>query len=279
AKTQARIDSGRQTVVGVNKFRLADEEAVSVLKIDNTVVRAKQIEKLERLRAERDPKAVKEALNALTNAANASGANANLLALAIGAARAKATVGEISDALEAVYGRHRARIQSIQGVYLKEMGQSSEITAEAREAAQKFETVEGRKPRVMVAKVGQDGHDRGQKVVSSGFADLGWDVDIGALFATPAEVAKVAIENDVHIVGVSSLAAGHLTLVPELKAELAKAGHADIQIVVGGVIPPDDVPTLLEMGATHVFTPGTMIANSALDLVKALAKKRGHPDA
>ena len=159
------------------------------------------------------------------------------------------------------------------------MGQSSEITAEAREAAQRFETAEGRKPRVFVAKVGQDGHDRGQKVVSSAFGDLGWDVDIGAMFATPEEVAKIAIENDVHIVGVSSLAAGHLTLVPQLKEALAKGGRPDIQIVVGGVIPPDDVPTLLEMGAIRVFTPGTMIAESALDLVNELAKQRGHAEA
>ena len=279
AKTQARIDSGRQTVVGVNKFRVANDEAVPVLKVDNTKVRAMQIEKLQRLRAERDPAQVKEALDALTRAAGASGDNANLLALAVNAARAKATVGEISDALEVVYGRHAAKIQSIQGVYLREMGQSSEITAVAREAAQNFETAEGRKPRVFVAKVGQDGHDRGQKVVSSAFGDLGWDVDIGAMFASPEEVAKIAIENDVHIVGVSSLAAGHLTLVPQLRDALAKGGRPDIKIVVGGVIPPDDVPTLLEMGAIRVFTPGTMIAESALDLVTELAKDRGYADA
>ena len=222
---------------------------------------------------------MKDALEALTRAANSTGDNANLLALAVSAARAKATVGEISDALELVYGRHQAKIQSIQGVYLREMGQSSEISAEARDAAQRFETAEGRKPRVFVAKVGQDGHDRGQKVVSSAFGDLGWDVDIGAMFATPEEVAKIAIENDVHIVGVSSLAAGHLTLVPQLRDALAKGGRPDIEIVVGGVIPPDDVPTLLDMGAIRVFTPGTMIAESALDLVTELAKRRGHADA
>ena len=220
AKTQARIDGGRQSVIGVNKYRPTSESAIDVLKVDNSAVRELQIDKLARLKHDRDPKAVEEALAALTRAAD--GGNGNLLALAIDAARAKATVGEISLALEKVYGRHRAEIKSIAGVYRKEVGTMSEAVDRVLKHVAAFETDEGRRPRILVAKIGQDGHDRGQKVIASAFADLGFDVDIGPLFATPAEAARQAVENDVHIVGVSSLAAGHLTLVPELKAALVR---------------------------------------------------------
>ncbi len=220
ARTQARIDSGRQPVIGVNKYRLAEEDMIDVLKVDNAGVRAGQAEKLQRLRAERDGTAVEAALTALTNAAGSDG---NLLELAIDAARAMATVGEISDALEAVYGRHSATIRTISGVYREEAG-AVDLIEQARAATAAFEEEQGRRPRILMAKMGQDGHDRGQKVLSTAFADLGFDVDVGALFQTPAEVARQAVEADVHIVGVNSLAAGHLTLVPELRDELARAG-------------------------------------------------------
>jgi methylmalonyl-CoA mutase len=276
ARTQARIDSGRQPVVGVNVFAAGTDEEIDVLRVDNSRVRAEQLAKLERLRAERDPDAVDAALRALTDAAAAAtdgtprGPEANLLALSIVAARAKATVGEISDALEKVFGRHAGRIRIISGVYAHEAGASPAVTR-AREAVAAFAEQEGRQPRILVAKMGQDGHDRGQKVIATAFADLGFDVDVGPLFSTPAEVARQAAEADVHVVGVSSLAAGHLTLVPELRAELERLERPDIMVVVGGVIPPADVPTLREMGAAAVFGPGTVIAEAAYDLVAALS--------
>ncbi len=274
ARTQARIDSGKQVIVGVNKYQVKDEAPVEVLKVDNSAVRARQIEKLQRLRSERNPGAVEEALTALTNAAS-SGAG-NLLELAVNAARAKATVGEISQALEKIYGRHRAETRAISGVYRQEIGQMDEKVRRVIAMCEAFEKDDGRRPRILVAKVGQDGHDRGQKVIASAFADLGFDVDIGALFATPAEVARQAVENDVHIIGVSSLAAGHLTLVPELKQELAQQGRPDILVVVGGVIPPDDYEVLHRAGAVAIFGPGTNIAEAAADLLGKLNAHLGH---
>ena len=273
AKTQARIDAGRQAVIGVNKFRPTDEKPIDVLKVDNSAVRTQQLEKLARLRAERDPKAVDAALNALTEGAKANG---NLLALAINAARAKATVGEISMALEKVFGRHRAEIRSISGVYKREVGTMSDAVKRVQAMVEAFEENDGRRPRILVAKMGQDGHDRGQKVIASAFADLGFDVDIGPLFATPDEAARQAVENDVHIVGVSSLAASHLTLVPELKAALTQEGRPDIMIVVGGVIPPQDFQQLHDAGASAIFPPGTVIAEAAENLLNELNQKLGY---
>ena len=276
AKTQARIDSRVQSVIGVNKFRPDGEKPIDVLKVDNSAVRASQIEKLKRLREERNPAEVQAALDALT--AGAAG-NGNLLALAINAARAKATVGEMSDAMEKVFGRHKAEIKAISGVYKREVGAMNENVSKVQNMVEAFAENEGRRPRILVAKVGQDGHDRGQKVIASAFADLGFDVDIGPLFATPAEAAKQAIENDVHCVGVSSLAAGHLTLVPELKAELEKQGREDIMIVVGGVIPPQDFDALYAAGAASIFPPGTPIADAAIDLMDKLNAKLGYVQA
>ncbi|KOV75740.1 methylmalonyl-CoA mutase [Streptomyces sp. NRRL WC-3618] len=272
ARTQARIDSGRQPVIGVNKYRVETDEQIDVLKVDNSSVRTQQIEKLRRLRAERDERACQDSLDALTRAAGGEG---NLLELAVNAARAKATVGEISDALEKVYGRHAGQIRTIAGVYRNEAGESPSVDR-TRALVDAFEEAEGRRPRILVAKMGQDGHDRGQKVIATAFADLGFDVDVGPLFQTPGEVARQAVEADVHIVGVSSLAAGHLTLVPALREELAAEGREDIMIVVGGVIPPQDVPTLLEMGAAAVFPPGTVIPDAAHDLVQRLSADLGH---
>jgi methylmalonyl-CoA mutase len=270
ARTQARIDSGTQAVVGVNRYKPGTEDQVDVLKIDNTKVRESQIARLKKLRAERDNKKTEAALAALTAAAkNNSG---NLLELTIDAARAMATVGEISMALENVYGRHEASVRSIRGVYAGQMGDASKLFEDCKTRVQAFEKREGRRPRILIAKVGQDGHDRGQKVVASAYADLGFDVDIGPLFQTPEEVARQAVENDVHVVGVSSLAAGHLTLVPALKAALEKAGRPDIAIVVGGVIPPQDYPTLLNMGVAAVFGPGTVIPDAALKVLDAIEK-------
>jgi methylmalonyl-CoA mutase len=273
AKTQARIDAGAQSVIGVNKYATTDERPIEVLRIDNSAVRSRQIEKLQRLKAERDPGALQEALDALTRAADRG--NGNLLALAVDAARVKATVGEISSAVEKVFGRHRAEIKAITGVYKREVGMTGAVER-VRTAVEAFEVAEGRRPRLLVAKIGQDGHDRGQKVIASAFADLGFDVDIGPLFATPAEAARQAVENDVHILGVSSLAAAHLTLVPELKAELAKQGRDDIMIVVGGVVPPQDYEALTRAGAEAIFPPGTVIADAAENLLKTLNKRLGH---
>ena len=270
ARTQARIDSGQQTVIGVNKYRPKIEEKISVLRVDNTVVRESQIANLKRLRAERDPVAVDAALAALTTAARER--SGNLLELSVNAARAKATVGEISAALERVFGRYEAPVQSIRGVYANEIGGNGHVES-IRRLVEQFERAEGRRPRIMVAKMGQDGHDRGQKVIASAFADLGFDVDIGPLFRTPAETARQAVENDVHIVGVSSLAAGHLTLVPQLRAELAKLGREDMMIVVGGVVPPQDYEALLKAGAAAVFGPGTVIGEAAEKLLRELANR------
>jgi methylmalonyl-CoA mutase len=278
ARTQARIDSGRQPVIGVNTFVADSDEDIEVLKVDNAGVRREQLDKLRRLREERDDRAVEAALQALTDAAGviAEGdprtAEQNLLALSVAAARAKATVGEISDALEKVFSRHSGQIRIISGVYAHEAGRNPAIQR-ARELVDEFAAQEGRQPRILVAKIGQDGHDRGQKVIASAFADLGFDVDVGPLFSTPAEVARQAVEADVHIVGVSSLAAGHLTLVPELRAELAKLDRDDITIVVGGVIPPADHAALREAGAAAVFGPGTVIAEAAVDLLGTLTAK------
>ena len=273
ARAQARIDSGRQTIVGVNKFRADDEMAIELLRVDNGNVRRLQIDKLKRLRAERDEATVADRLDALTKAADGAG---NLLELAVDAARAKATVGEISEALEKAWGRHRAEIRSISGVYKREVGGMSPVVEEVRALVEAFEENDGRRPRILVAKMGQDGHDRGQKVIASAFADLGFDVDIGPLFATPAEAARQAVENDVHIVGVSSLAAGHLTLVPELKAALTEQGRDDVMIAIGGVIPPGDYEALTAAGAAAIFPPGTVIAEAAAKLIRALNERLGY---
>jgi methylmalonyl-CoA mutase len=276
ARTQARIDSGRQPVIGVNKYVVTGDDDIDVLKIDNRAVRAQQLDKLRRLRTERDADACAAALDRLTAAAahpGGDGDDSNLLALAIGAARAKATVGEISDALEKVFGRYTGHIRTISGVYRQEAGPTAGIER-VRAAAADFERAEGRRPRILVAKMGQDGHDRGQKVIASAFADLGFDVDVGALFQTPEEVARQAIEADVHIVGVNSLAAGHLSLVPALRGALAEAGRDDIVVVVGGVIPPQDYPELRAAGAAAIFGPGTVIPDAAYDLLTDLAARR-----
>ncbi|TYL51961.1 methylmalonyl-CoA mutase [Nocardioides sp. BGMRC 2183] len=284
ARTQARLDSGAQKLIGVNTFRLESEDPLEVLKVDNDDVFRQQVAKLERLRAERNDDDVAATLEALTNSADRGASkgslDGNLLALAVDAARAKATVGEISDALEKVYGRHQAVIRTISGVYRDEAttsgGEGGTLLDQVRAATDEFAEAEGRRPRILVAKMGQDGHDRGQKVVVSAFADMGFDVDVGPLFSTPEEVALQAIDADVHIVGVSSLAAGHLALLPALKKALAEQGREDIMIVIGGVIPPDDVPTLQEMGAASVFLPGTVIAESALDLLAKLRDVLDH---
>ncbi len=276
ARTQARIDSGAQAVIGVNKFRPRGEKPIDVLKVDNAAVRQLQIDKLKRLKRDRDPQLVSQTLEALTR--SASGGNGNLLALAIDAARAKATVGEISAALEKAFGRHRAEIKAVSGIYRREVGMSDAVERVQKLVAE-FEENEGRRPRILVAKIGQDGHDRGQKVIATAFADLGFDVDIGALFATPAEAARQAVENDVHILGVSSLAAAHLTLVPELKAELDKLGRGDIMIVVGGVVPPQDYQAMKAAGAEAIFPPGTVIAEAAESLLATLNRRLGHSKA
>jgi methylmalonyl-CoA mutase len=273
ARTQARIDSGKQTVVGVNKYKLEENEDIPVLKVDNSAVRARQIAKLAQLRSQRDQAEVRAALDALTACAETG--QGNLLDLAVQAARAKATVGEITDALEQVWGRHVAEIRSIAGVYAKEVGEPVSVK-NARALVEAFAAAEGRRPRILIAKMGQDGHDRGQKVIATAFADLGFDVDIGPLFQTPAEAAQQAVDNDVHIVGVSSLAAGHLTLVPELKRELEARGREDILIVVGGVVPPQDHEALLAAGAKAIFPPGTVIAEAAADLLGKLSHELGY---
>ncbi|MGY1735228.1 methylmalonyl-CoA mutase [Geodermatophilus sp. SYSU D00684] len=282
ARTQARIDSGRQPVIGVNKYRVEADEAIEVLRVDNADVLAQQKAKLAELRASRDASAVTEALRRLTDAARAAAEgrrdaslDSNLLKLAVDAARAKATVGEISDALEEVYGRHAGQVRTISGVYRDEAGSSGPLE-ETRRMTEAFEEAEGRRPRILVAKMGQDGHDRGQKVIATAFADLGFDVDVGPLFQTPEEVARQAVEADVHVVGVSSLAAGHLTLVPALRDALAELGADDVLVVVGGVIPPGDVPRLKEMGAAAVFPPGTVIAEAAQELLRTLSQRLGH---
>jgi methylmalonyl-CoA mutase len=281
ARTQARIDSGQQPVVGVNKYQVDEDSDIEVLKVENSRVRAEQLVKLAALRAERDDAAVASALAELTRAAAApgpAGLGDNLMALAINAARVKATVGEISDALEQVYGRHQAEIRTISGVYREEVRAGGSITglSEAARLVSRFAEADGRRPRILVAKMGQDGHDRGQKVIATAFADIGFDVDVGSLFSTPEEVARQAADNDVHVVGVSSLAAGHLTLVPALRDALAEVGRPDIMIVVGGVIPPGDFDELHTAGATAIYPPGTVIADAAVSLLQKLAERLGY---
>jgi methylmalonyl-CoA mutase len=272
ARTQARIDSGQQSVVGVNRYRPEGADEIPVLKVDNTAVRERQLAKLKQLKAERDPAAVRQALEALSNGAAGGG---NLLELSVNAARAKATVGEISDALERVFNRHKARADAVKGVYLRTSGETPAVER-AKAMTSAFAQADGRKPRILVAKMGQDGHDRGQKVIASGFLDLGFEVDIGDLFQTPAETAAQAVNDGVHVVGASSLAAGHLTLVPELKAELARLGRPDILVVVGGVIPPEDFKALEEMGVAAIFTPGTVIPEAAITVLERLNEVLGY---
>ncbi|MCB9139055.1 MAG: methylmalonyl-CoA mutase [Caldilineaceae bacterium] len=272
ARRQAHIDSGRETIVGVNQHRLEQEDPIDILEVDNTAVRESQVARLARLRAERDNAAAEAALLALTeSAANNHG---NLLELAVNAARARASLGEISDALEAVWGRHQATVRSIAGVYSNEFGDANEV-ATVRAMADEFELMEGRRPRIMVAKMGQDGHDRGAKVIATAFADLGFDVDIGPLFQTPAEVARQAVENDVHVVGMSSLAAGHKTLLPQLVEELTALGRGDIMVVAGGVIPAQDYAYLREHGAAAIFGPGTVIPVAAKRILAELNERLG----
>ena len=274
ARTQARIDSGMQTVVGVNKFKPDTEDHVEVLKVDTSAVLEQQLAQLEQLRRERDEVATRRALKALADAARTGGGN--LLELCINAARASATVGEMSDAMEEAFGRHTAAVQAIRGVYSDELNRGKKSLAKLTALIESFHQQEGRRPRILVAKMGQDGHDRGQKVIASAFADLGFDVDIGPLFQTPEEVARQAVENDVHVIGASSLAAGHLTLVPELRAALEAQGRDDILIAVGGVIPPDDHQALHDAGAAAIFPPGTVISEAAEDLLIKLCESLGY---
>lgn len=273
ARTQGRIDSGVQPIVGVNLYKRSKDDLPNILQVENSAVREAQIKRLHQLRAERDNMKVEQALNAITKSCETG--EGNLLELAVSAARAKATVGEISLAMEKVFGRHQAEIRTIQGVYLKEVQQGKVDVKELKNLLDKFQSAEGRRPRILIAKMGQDGHDRGQKVISTAFADLGFDVDVGPLFQTPEETAKQAVENDVHIIGVSSLAAGHLTLVPELKNELKKLGREDILVTVGGVIPPQDYDKLWQMGVSGIFGPGTVISDAAKDLIIKLNSSLG----
>ncbi|MEM1199732.1 MAG: methylmalonyl-CoA mutase [Pseudomonadota bacterium] len=277
ARTQARIDSGAQTVVGVNKFQVDEPDNIEVLKVENAKVRAEQEAKLRRLKAERNEAETQAMLDELGRVAKSG--EGNLLKAAVDAGRTKATVGEISAAMERAWGRHVAEIRAIQGVYSKEAGKMSEAVEDTRKMVDAFEEADGRRPRILIAKMGQDGHDRGQKVIATAFADIGFDVDIGPLFSTPDEVAQQAVENDVHIIGVSSLAAGHLTLVPDLKGALGKLGREDIMVVVGGVIPPQDFDALKQAGAAAIFPPGTVISTAAQDLIRQLSAERGYADA
>ncbi|HWQ86800.1 methylmalonyl-CoA mutase [Brevundimonas sp.] len=272
ARTQARIDTGQQTVVGVNRYLSDAVDDIPMLKVDNAAVLTAQIDKLKRLRAERDEAKTRAALDALTEGARGT---ANLLELSVRAARAYGTVGEISDALEAAFGRHVATVKTVSGVYAKEAGPDPKI-ARARDMVAAFVENDGGPPRILIAKLGQDGHDRGQKVIATAYGDLGLEAVAGSLFQTPTEAAKEAVERNVHAVGASSLAAGHLTLVPELKAELEKLGRPDIMIVVGGVIPPSDVQTLIDMGAAAVYPPGSVIADTAIDLIEKLNQRLGY---
>jgi methylmalonyl-CoA mutase len=275
AKRQAKIDSRTETIVGVNKYRLQQEEPIDILEIDNTVVRQKQIDRIRQMKEERDEGKVKAALDAITEAVRSG--NANLLELSINAARSRATIGEISDAIEKVSGRHKAVIRSVSGVYSSNFSNADEID-EVKEMTDEFLENEGRRPRILIAKMGQDGHDRGAKVIASSFADLGFDVDIGPLFQTPEETALQAAENDVHVIGVSSLAAGHKTLVPALRDELSKIGREDILIVVGGVIPAQDYEFLRENGATAIFGPGTVIPVAAQKVIEDIYRALGYEE-
>lgn len=269
ARKQARIDGGKDIIVGVNRFKVNDDTHMEILDVDNTKVRTQQLERLKKLKAERDNTKVENALNALTEAAKTG--KGNLLELAVAAAECRCTLGEISTALEKVYGRYKAQIKSIAGVYSKEIKMDKDFST-AKELADKFAAIDGRRPRIMVAKMGQDGHDRGAKVIATSFADMGFDVDIGPLFQTPAEAAKQAVENDVHILGVSSLAAGHKTLVPQVITELKKYGRDDIMVVAGGVIPQQDYDFLFKAGVSFIFGPGTVISKSAIDILNKLIK-------
>lgn len=271
ARTQGRIDSGVQPIVGVNLFKREKDDTPNILQVENSAVREAQINRLKELKANRNEALVQEKLNAMTRACETG--EGNLLALAVEAARAHATVGEMSLAMEKVFGRHQAEIKTIQGVYIKEVNQGNSNVKDVQELVEKFIKENGRRPRILIAKMGQDGHDRGQKVISTAYADLGFDVDVGPLFQTPEETAKQAMENDVHVIGVSSLAAGHLTLVPELKAELKKLGREDILVTIGGVIPPQDYDKLWSMGVAGIYGPGTVIADSAKDLLEKLLKE------
>jgi methylmalonyl-CoA mutase len=273
ARTQARIDAGKQSIIGLNRFTVDEEPTIDIRQVDNSAVRGAQVARLEALRAERDPAEVRRRLEALTNAADRG--QGNLLELSVQAARAKATVGEISEALVQVYGRHQAAPKLVHNVYSTEAGVEREDIQAVRELADRFEQIEGRRPRLLVAKMGQDGHDRGQKVVATAFADLGFDVDVGPLFQTPEETARQAVENDVHVVGASSLAAGHLTLVPALRQQLDALGRPDILVVAGGVIPPNDHQALVEAGAAAIFGPGTVIPQAAKALIEQLLEQAG----
>jgi methylmalonyl-CoA mutase len=273
ARKQAAIDAGKEPITGVNKYRLDKEDPIEILEVDNTAVREAQLKRLAKLRAERDETKVSQTLNALTQAAENN--TGNLLALSIDAARARASLGEISYAMEKVYGRHKAVIRSVSGVYAKEFGENDDMK-KVIDLAVQFEKKEGRRPRLMVAKMGQDGHDRGAKVISTAFADLGFDVDIGPLFQTPAETARQAVENDVHVIGMSSLAGGHKTLLPQLITELKKAGREDIMVVIGGVVPAQDYEYLKENGASAIFGPGTVIPVAARKVFDELALRLGH---
>ncbi len=270
ARRQARVDRGEDTIVGVNKYRLAEEAAIDILDVDNAKVRESQIARLNQIKSTRDSAAVAKALTALTEGARG---NANLLALAVEATRVRATVGEISDALEVVFGRHKAEVQSISGVYGAAYKDDKEFAAIVADVA-KFAEEEGRRPRMLVAKMGQDGHDRGAKVIATAFADIGFDVDVAPLFQTPGEVARDAVENDVHVVGVSSQAAGHKTLVPELISELAKAGAKDVLVVCGGVIPAQDYDFLRAAGVSGIYGPGTNIPSAAAEILGLLRSAR-----
>jgi methylmalonyl-CoA mutase len=271
ARKQARIDSGQDKIIGVNTCRLEKEAPIETLEVDNTAVKEAQIGHLRKLKSDRNAAAVTASLEALTHAA-ASG-EGNLLALSIDAARKRATLGEISFALEKVYGRYKAVIRSISGIYSAESNEN-ESFRKARELADAFAELEGRRPRIMIAKMGQDGHDRGAKVVATGYADIGFDVDIGPLFQTPAESAKQAVENDVHILGVSSLAGGHKTLVPQVIEALKALGREDIQVIVGGVIPPQDYDVLYQAGVAAIFGPGTTIPDAGIKMLEVLLESR-----
>ena len=270
ARKQAKIDTNEEVIVGVNKYRLDKQDPIDVLEVDNSAVRDAQIRRLEKLKAERDQAAVQKALEAITECARTG--KGNLLELSVEAAKVRASLGEISDACEKVFGRHKAVVKMISGVY-SGVAKNNSAFDKAKTLVDEFEQIEGRRPRIMIAKMGQDGHDRGAKVVATSFADLGFDVDMGPLFQTPEESAKEAVENDVHILAVSSLAAGHKTLVPDVIEELKKLGREDIMIIVGGVIPSQDYDFLYKAGAAAIFGPGTVIADSAIKILEILIKK------
>jgi methylmalonyl-CoA mutase len=272
ARAQARIDSGQQIIVGTNKYRLEKEDPLETLEVDNTAVRDAQLKRLKKLRSERDQQACMESLDAITKCVETG--EGNLLELAVNAAANRATLGEISNACEIIVGRYKAVIRSVSGVYSSEY-KSDKDFEEAKDLVTRFSEKEGRQPRIMIAKMGQDGHDRGAKVVSTGYADIGFDVDIGPLFQTPAEAARQAVENDVHILGVSSLAAGHKTLIPQVISELKKLGREDILVIAGGVIPPQDYQFLYDAGVVAIFGPGTSVSKAARQILEILMQMNG----